>query len=56
LSKINVKKGDHINSGSEIAKSGGKKGTPGAGVSTGAHLHYVIIENGVSKDPLKYKW
>ncbi|MBR5303244.1 MAG: M23 family metallopeptidase [Candidatus Gastranaerophilales bacterium] len=54
LSKINVKKGDKIKAGTEIAKSGGKKGTPGAGTSTGAHLHLEVLENGKFANPENY--
>ena len=56
LSNINVQKGDIVKAGTEIAKSGGKQGTPGAGTSTGAHLHYEITENNVSVNPISYKW
>lgn len=40
--------------GSVIGKSGGAKGAPGSGNSTGPHLHFSIIENGVFVDPNKY--
>ena len=54
LSKINVKKGDIIKAGTEIAKSGGKQGTPGAGSSTGAHLHLEVLENDKFVNPENY--
>lgn len=46
LSKILVSKGQKVKQGQEIAKSGGKKGAPGAGSSTGPHLHFEIRDHG----------
>ena len=54
LSKINVKKGDSIQKGGNLGLSGGRPGTQGAGKSTGEHLHFEIIENGIPQDPMKY--
>lgn len=54
LSKINIKKGDKVGKNTEIAKSGGKKGTAGAGSSTGAHLHLEVLEEGKHVNPQKY--
>lgn len=52
LSSISVKTGDDIEAGQVIGKSGGAKGTPGAGVvTTGAHLHFELIHNGTHVDP-----
>ena len=48
LSKINVKIGDKIKAGTEIAKSGN------TGYSTGPHLHITIKENNVAVNPRKY--
>jgi len=46
LSKIMVKKGDVVDHTTVIALSGGTPGTPGAGKSTGPHLHHELRDNG----------
>lgn len=48
LQQINVKAGDHVNSGQLIGLMGS------SGRSTGPHLHYEIINNGKRIDPKKY--
>jgi murein DD-endopeptidase MepM/ murein hydrolase activator NlpD len=40
LSFTEVKEGDYVTAGKEIAWSGGVKGRRGSGTSTGPHLHY----------------
>jgi len=40
MTRIDVKPGDLVPAGSIIGLMGGKAGTPGAGSSTGPHLHY----------------
>jgi murein DD-endopeptidase MepM/ murein hydrolase activator NlpD len=42
LSKSLVKVGDQVRQGQTIALSGGAKGAPGAGSSTGPHLHFEV--------------
>lgn len=42
LSKSLVKVGDVVRQGQTIALSGGAKGAPGAGSSTGPHLHFEV--------------
>lgn len=54
LSSLDVKPGERINAGQVIAKSGGGKGTKGAGNSTGPHLDWRIRKNGKYIDPLTY--
>ncbi len=48
MSKINVKRGDAVKRGSLIGLVGN------TGRSTGAHLHYEVIVNGVHTDPMAY--
>lgn len=47
-SKIEVKKGDKVNTGDEIGKAGS------TGRSTGPHIHFEVRVNGKAVDPLKY--
>jgi len=52
LSKMVVKVGDKVKKGQIIGYSGGGKTDPHPGRSTGPHLHYEILVNGVAQDPL----
>ena len=49
LSSINVRTGDSVNVGDIIGQTGGNPGDPGAGRSTGAHLHWEYIAPGSRK-------
>ena len=46
-----VRTGDVVAQGDEIGQSGGKRGDPLAGNSTGPHLHWGVSEGGVWIDP-----
>ena len=60
LSKLNKRKGDTVKGGEVIGLSGGAVGAPGAGQTTGAHLHFevrppeMINYNWKAIDPVKY--
>jgi len=55
MSQINVSRGQKVTPGQVVGKSGGKAGAPGAGNSTGPHLHFEISnEKGVRVDPTAY--
>jgi murein DD-endopeptidase MepM/ murein hydrolase activator NlpD len=50
-----VQEGDTVRAGAPIALSGGRPGSEGAGLlTTGPHLHFVVRQDGVLVDPLKY--
>jgi len=51
LSSTNVAYGQQVNAGDILGLTGGVPGTPGAGHSTGAHLHLTALQNGVPIDP-----
>jgi murein DD-endopeptidase MepM/ murein hydrolase activator NlpD len=48
LSKVLVKRGRKVLRGDVIAKTGN------TGLSTGPHLHYEIVHNGIKQDPMKF--
>jgi len=55
LSQINVSRGQKVSPGQVVGKSGGKPGAPGAGNSTGPHLHFELLnEKGVKINPAPY--
>lgn len=54
LSYIGAKVGSTIRAGQPIGKSGGDAGSPGAGNSTGAHLHFEARQNGQAVDPIHF--
>jgi len=51
LSSVNVTYGQHVSTGDTLGLTGGVPGTPGAGHSTGAHLHLTALQNGIPFDP-----
>lgn len=54
MESINVHVGDQVSQGQQIALSGGLKGLPTSGDSTGPHLHFEIRHNGVKINPAPY--
>lgn len=54
MNVISVQAGQSVQKGQVIGKSGGAKGTRGAGKSTGPHLHYETRVNGNPVDPVKF--
>lgn len=53
LSRFAVEPGQWVEQGQVIGYSGGAKGAPGAGNSTGPHLHYEVRQGAKSVDPTK---
>jgi len=55
ISKIMVKEGQTVRAGDIIGLSGGTPSTLGAGyMTTGAHLHFEVLNAGKHSDPLDY--
>lgn len=54
LSQFSVKPGQFVAAGDAIGLSGGMPGTPGAGFSTGPHVHFGLYVGGKAVDPTSY--
>lgn len=54
MSSFGVSPGQTVAKGEYVGQSGGDPGTPGAGNSRGAHLHFEVRVNGTAYDPMSY--
>ena len=55
MSQVHVSKGQKVVPGQVLGRSGGKVGAPGAGNSTGPHLHFELLnDRGVKINPEPY--
>jgi len=51
LSQVNVSYGQHVARGDTLGLTGGAIGSPGAGHTTGPHIHVSMLKDGVIADP-----
>lgn len=54
LTRFNCQPGTYVERGDVIGFTGGMPGTPGAGLSTGPHLHFEVRQDGIPVDPMGF--
>lgn len=54
ISNASVNEGSYVTRGQVIGHTGGAPGTQGAGLSTGAHLHFEVRKNGIPVNAQNY--
>lgn len=54
MTRFNVRPGTYVERGDVIGFTGGMPGTPGAGLSTGPHLHFEVRQDGIPIDPMGF--
>lgn len=54
MSRIDVVQDQYVTRGQVIGLSGGRAGSPGAGFSTGPHVHFEVRLDGIPVDPYGY--
>lgn len=56
LSRVEVSEGSQVQRGKRVALTGGAPGAPGAGKSTGPHLHFTVRVKLKRHNPMGFPW